>query len=129
MKHPPRTVDEYLSGLKPDQRAVLEKLRKTIRAAAPGAEEVVSYGIAAFRLKRMLVGFGASAKHCSFYLMSTTAMKAHRDLLEGYGTGKGTVHFQPEKPLPAALVRKLVKARIAENTALDKNAGSRIRPR
>jgi uncharacterized protein YdhG (YjbR/CyaY superfamily) len=101
-----------LSG---DKRAALEKLRKTIRAAAPGAEECISYQIAAFRQNGMLVGFGATAHHCAFYLMSATAVEAHREELKGYDTSKGTIRFQADDPLPAALVRKLVKARIAEN--------------
>ena len=111
----PRTIDEYLAALSEDKRAALEKLRKTIRAAAPKAEECISYQIPAFRLNGMLVGFGATAKHCAFYLMSSTTVEAHKDELEGYDTSKGTIRFQADHPLPAALVRKLVKARIAEN--------------
>jgi uncharacterized protein YdhG (YjbR/CyaY superfamily) len=115
MADKPKTIDEYLAALGEDQRAALEKLRKTIRAAAPQAEECISYQICAFRHNGMLVGFGATAKHCAFYLMSSTTVAAHRDELAGYDTSKGTIRFQPDKPLPAALVRKLVKARIAEN--------------
>jgi uncharacterized protein YdhG (YjbR/CyaY superfamily) len=111
----PKTIDEYLDALSEDKRAALEGLRKTIKAAAPGAEECISYQIAAFRRNGILVGFGATAKHCAFYLMSSTTLEAHKDELEGYDTSKGTIRFQPDKPLPAALVRKLVKARIAEN--------------
>ena len=110
-----KTIDEYLAGVSADQRAALEKLRKTIRAAAPKAEECISYGLAAYRQNGMLVGFGATAKHCAFYLMSATTVAAHADELRGYDTSKGTIRFQPAKPLPAALVRKLVKARLAEN--------------
>jgi len=111
----PRTIDEYLAALSEDKRAALERLRKTIRAAAPKAEECISYQIPAFRLNGMLVGFGATAKHCTFYLMSSTTVQAHKDELEGYDTSTGTIHFQANHPLPAALVRKLVEARIAEN--------------
>ena len=111
----PRTIDEYLAALSMDKRAALEKLRKTIKAAAPGAEECISYQIAAFRLNGMLVGFGATAKHCAFYLMSSSTVEAHKDELKDYDTSKGTIRFQADKPLPVALVRKLVKARIAEN--------------
>ena len=110
----PRTIDEYLAALSEDKRAALEKLRKTIRAAAPKAEEGISYGIPAFRQNGMLVGFGATAKHCAFYLMSATTVDAHKEELEGYDTSKGTIRFRADDPLPAALVRKLVKARIAE---------------
>jgi uncharacterized protein YdhG (YjbR/CyaY superfamily) len=113
-----RTIDEYLAALSPDKRAALEQLRKTIKAVAPQAEECISYQIAAFRQNGMLVGFGATAKHCAFYLMSSTTVEAHRDELKDYDTSKGTIRFQPDKPLPAALVRKLVKARIAENSQL-----------
>jgi uncharacterized protein YdhG (YjbR/CyaY superfamily) len=111
----PKSTDEYLARLGDDQRAALTSLRKTIKAAAPGAEECISYGIPAFRLNGILVGFGASAKHCAFYLMSGTTVDAHKDELAGYDTSKGTIRFLPDRPLPAALVRKLVKARIAEN--------------
>ena len=112
----PKTIDEYLAALSDDQRAALEKLRKTIRAAAPKAEECINYGLAAFRLDgKNLLGFGATAKHCAFYLMSGSTVEAHQDELQDYDTSKGTIRFPVDKPLPAALVRKLVKARIAEN--------------
>ena len=111
-----KTMDEYLARLPHEQRAALEKLRRTIRSAAPKAEESVSYGICAFRQNGMLVGFGATPGHCAFYVMSTTMLDGYRDEIAGYGTGKGTIRFQPGTPLPAALVRKLVKARLAENT-------------
>jgi uncharacterized protein YdhG (YjbR/CyaY superfamily) len=111
----PRTVDEYLAALSDDKRAALERLRKTIRAAAPKAEECISYQIPAYRQNGMLVGFGATPKHCALYLMSASTVEAHQDELEDYDTSKGTIRFQADDPLPAALVRKLVKARIAEN--------------
>jgi uncharacterized protein YdhG (YjbR/CyaY superfamily) len=112
----PKTINEYLAGVNDDQRAALEKLRKTIQGAAPRAEECISYQLAAFRLHgKMLVGFGATAKHCAFYLMSSSTVEAHQDELRNYDTSKGTIRFPADKPLPAPLVRKLVKARIAEN--------------
>jgi uncharacterized protein YdhG (YjbR/CyaY superfamily) len=114
----PKTIDEYLARLSDDKRAALETLRKTIRAAAPEAEECISYQLPAFRHNGMLVGFGATANHCAFYLMSGTTVEAHKDELKGYDISKGTIRFQANKPLPAALVRKLVKARIAENDNL-----------
>jgi uncharacterized protein YdhG (YjbR/CyaY superfamily) len=110
-----RTIDEYLAALSDDKRAVLEKLRKTIRAAAPKAEECISYQIAAYRQDGMLVGFGATANHCAFYLMSSSIVEAHKEELKDYDTSKGTIRFQADKPLPVGLVRMLVKARIAEN--------------
>jgi uncharacterized protein YdhG (YjbR/CyaY superfamily) len=115
MKGKARTIDEYLAALSPDKRAALQRLRKTIRTAAPRAQECISYQIAAFRQNGMLVGFGATANHCAFYLMSSSTVAAHKDELKDYDTSKGTIRFPADKPLPAALVRKLVKARIAEN--------------
>src|SRR2546422_4234041 len=111
----PKTIDEYLANLSPDNRAALQKLRKTIKAAAPKAEECISYQLAAFRLNGMLVAFGATANHCAFYLISSSTVEAHNDELKNYDTSKGTIRFQADNPLPTALVRKLVKARIAEN--------------
>ena len=111
----PKTIDGYLEALSPDQRAALEKLRKIIRSAAPKAEECITYGLCAYRQNGLLVGFGATANHCAFYLMSSSTVEAHKDELKDYDTSKGTIRFQADKPLPVALVRKLVKARIAEN--------------
>lgn len=112
------SIDEYLSAVTDEQRTALEKLRRTIQSAAPKAEECISYQLAAFRHEgKPLVAFGATDKHCAFYLMSDQTVAAHKDKLANYDTSKGTIRFQPDKPLPVALVRKLVKARIAENTA------------
>src|SRR6185295_204450 len=111
----PQNIDEYLEPLSKEKRAALEKLRKTIKAVAPKAEECISYGLAAFRLNgRPLVAFGATANHCAFYPMNSTTVEAFQEELEGFETSKGTIRFQADNPLPAALVRKLVKARIAE---------------
>jgi uncharacterized protein YdhG (YjbR/CyaY superfamily) len=108
-----KTFDAYLAALDSEQRAALEKLRKTIRAAAPKAEECISYGVPAFRLNgKFLVALAAARNHCSFYPGS--AVQAFRADLKGYETSKGTIRFQPNKPLPSSLVRKLVKARIAK---------------
>lgn len=113
----PKTVDDYLAAVPDDQRAALEQLRKTIRAVAPNAQECISYGVPAFRLHGMLVGFGAAKGHCAFYLLNASTVGAHERELAAYDTSKGTIRFQSATPLPAALVRKLVTARIAENTA------------
>ena len=111
-----RTIDEYLAPLSDDKRAALQKVRKTIQAVAPRAEECISYGLPAFRLDgRMLVAFGATRTHCAFYPMSASTVAAFKDALQGYETSKGTIRFQAAHPLPATLVRKLVKARIEEN--------------
>jgi uncharacterized protein YdhG (YjbR/CyaY superfamily) len=113
----PTTIDEYLTTVSDQQRAALEKLRKTIKAAAPKAEECISYATAAFRDNGMLVGFGATKNYCAFYLMSGSIVTDFADELEGYDTSKGTIRFSPDQSLPAALVRRLVKTRLAENTA------------
>ena len=114
-KQKPRTIDEYITKVNSDQRATLEKLRRTILAAAPGAEECISYGIPAFRLNgRALVFFGAWANHCSFYPANSAMLKKLRDDLKGFQTSKGTIRFSPDKPLPESLVKKLVKARVAQ---------------
>ncbi|MFI5307977.1 MAG: iron chaperone [Polyangiales bacterium] len=106
------TIDAYLATLSADKRAALERLRRAIHRAAPRAEECISYQVPAFRLDgKMLVWFGAGAKHCAFY--PGAVVTAHKDELAGYATSKGTVRFQPDRPLPANLVRKLVRARIA----------------
>ena len=115
----PKTIDEYLARLSADKRAALEKLRKAIHSVAPDIEECISYSLPAFRLKGKLVaGFGASANHCAYYPMSGSIVAAHKDDLAKFDTSKGTIRFQPGKPLPIAVVRKLVKARIAEIRSL-----------
>jgi uncharacterized protein YdhG (YjbR/CyaY superfamily) len=116
MTHKPKTIDDYLAGLNADKRAALERLRKVIRAAAPKAEECISYGLPAFRLNgRPLVAFGAAAKHCVFYPMSGSTVVAFKQELKDFDTSKGTIRFQTDKPLRNALVRKLVRARVAAN--------------
>jgi uncharacterized protein YdhG (YjbR/CyaY superfamily) len=112
----PRTIDEYLAGVSAEQRIVLAKLRETIHTVAPKAEECISYGIPAFRLNgRPLVFFGAWANHCSFYPGSSTTLKKFRGDLKGFQITKGTIRFSSDNPLPTTLVKKLVKARMAEN--------------
>jgi uncharacterized protein YdhG (YjbR/CyaY superfamily) len=113
----PSTIDEYLAPLSDEKRSALEKLRRAIQSAAPKAEECISYHIPAFRLGgRMLVAFGAAAKHCAFY-PGAHPVRAHKNELQAYDTEKGTIRFPADHPLPAALVRKLVKTRIAEYAA------------
>jgi uncharacterized protein YdhG (YjbR/CyaY superfamily) len=114
MSAKPQTIDEYLAPLSNEKRAALETLRRAIKSAAPKAEECISYGIPAFRLGgRLLVAFGAAANHCAFY-PGAFPVKAHKDELRAYDTSKGTIRFQADSPLPATVVRKLVKTRIAE---------------
>lgn len=121
----PATIDEYLAGVRPEQRAALNRLRKAIHAAAPQAEECITYGMPGFRLHgRALVAFGARESHCAFFPMSGTTIADHQDKLAAFQTSKGTIRFQPEAPLPAALVRLLVRARIAEIAARGRKPGS-----
>ncbi len=115
-KRKPATIDAYLAELPADQRAALERLRGVIRRIAPSAEECISYQVPAFRLEgRMLVWFAAAKSHCSFFPGAVVAEFAEE--LAGYDTSKGTVRFQPDRPLPVALVRKLVRARLARIAA------------
>ena len=108
-----KTFAGFLAALTPKKRTALEKVRKAIRAAAPKAEECISYGIPAFRLNgKFLVGLGATATQCSFYPGSVVA--SFKKDLKGYDTSTGTIHFPANKPLPSTLVRKIVKARIAK---------------
>jgi hypothetical protein len=118
----PRTIAEYLAPLSADKRAALQRLRKTIQAAVPRAEECISYGVPAFRLDgRMLMWFAAATNHCSFFPGGVLADFGVE--LKGYHTGKGTVRFQPDHPLPATLVRELVKARIVRIAARSSSSG------
>ncbi|MGH2540075.1 MAG: iron chaperone [Actinomycetota bacterium] len=108
-------VDAFLAALPDDQRKALGDLRTVIRAAAPTATEGLGYGVPAFKLNgRPFVSYGAGKAHCAFYVQSPGVMEAHAADLEGYELGKGSIRFQPEAPLPDALVRTLVEARIAE---------------
>jgi uncharacterized protein YdhG (YjbR/CyaY superfamily) len=113
------TPDDYLAKLPDDKRATLEKIRKAIRAAAPRAQEGMSYGMPAFILGKPLAAYAAHAGHCAYYPMSGDIVDALAKDLEGYETTKGGIRFPTGKPLPAALVRKLVKARLAEIAAAE----------
>jgi len=115
MANKPRTIDEYLATVDEAKRDALQTLREQVRAAAPDAVECISYGQPAFRQGRVVCGFGATKKHCALYMFSGSSLPPFAEELEGYDTSKGTIRFQPDKPLPAALVRRLVQARLAEN--------------
>ena len=111
----PRTIDEYLSRLTTEKRTALQKVRRAVHAAAPGAEECISYGMPAFRLNgRLIAGFRAAAKRCSYHPMSAATVEAIGKELAGYETSRGTIRFDARVGLPAALIRTLVKTRIAE---------------
>ena len=111
----PKTVDEYLAAVPATQRAALEKLRKQIRAAAPEATEAISYQMPAFKQGgRFLVSYAAFRDHLSLFPASYAVMELFGDELEPFFSGKGTLRFTTGKPIPAALVKKIVKARLRE---------------
>ncbi|MFN2513076.1 MAG: iron chaperone [Pyrinomonadaceae bacterium] len=112
----PKTVDEYLAALPEEARTTLEKIRKTVKAVAPQATEVISYQMPMFKQHGMLIGFAAFKDHCSIF-PGAEPIAAHKEELKGYKTSKGTIRFPIGKPLPAALVKRIVKTRIAENEA------------
>jgi uncharacterized protein YdhG (YjbR/CyaY superfamily) len=114
----PTSVDDYLAALPEESRVALEQLRKTIKAAAPEATETISYQMPTFKDHgRFLVSYAAFKDHCSLFPASKAVMQAHGAALKPYFTGKGTFRFHPDKPIPAALVKKIVKTRIEENAA------------
>jgi len=111
-----KDVDDFLMKVPADKRAALTKLRKTIKAAVPKATELINYGVPMFRLDGMnLVSYAAAANHFSFYVQSPGVMRAFAAELKDYKQGKGSIQFAADKPIPAALMTRLVKARIAEN--------------
>jgi uncharacterized protein YdhG (YjbR/CyaY superfamily) len=111
-------IDGILAGLPADQRIALQSLRETIAEVAPDAVEAMSYGAPAFRYRdHPLVSYAAAKAHCAFYVMSPDVIVNHEADLKGFDTSKGTIRFAPGKPLPAELVRKLVRARMAESDA------------
>jgi uncharacterized protein YdhG (YjbR/CyaY superfamily) len=111
----PTTVDEYLAIVPEPARGTLTKVYSTIRSAAPpDATEGISYGMPMFKYKGMLVGFAAFSKHCSLF-PGPSVIAAFEDELKKFPTSKGTIQFPMDKPFPAALLKKMVKARVAEN--------------
>ena len=111
----PTTIDEYLATVSGPRRVALDKLRKAIRTIVPKAEECISYGMPAFRLDGMIVaGFAATTKRCSYFPFSGSTLRTLADEVKDYDQTKGSLHFDPAKALPVTLVRKLIKARIAE---------------
>jgi len=112
----PKDVDEYLARVLEPAHSTLQKVRAAIRSALPpDATEAISYRMPTFKYKGPLLGFAAFPNHCGLYVMSPSVMEAFKNELKGFHTSKGTVRFPVDKPLSAALVKKLVKARIAEN--------------
>jgi len=124
MRPPPPEVEAYLARVPATHRAALEKLRRQILAAAPQATERISYQMPAFAQDGVLVWMGSFKDHCSFF-PGTTGIAWAREA--GLKTAKGTIQFAPEKPIPAALVKRIVKARVAENKA--RAAAKKAKPR
>jgi uncharacterized protein YdhG (YjbR/CyaY superfamily) len=111
----PKNIDEYLAGVPEPARSTLSKIRAAIRSAVPPeATETISYRMPAFKYKGMLVWFAAFSDHCSLFPTSSV-INALKEELKGFSTSKGTIRFPTDKPLPTALVKKLVKARVAQN--------------
>jgi uncharacterized protein YdhG (YjbR/CyaY superfamily) len=109
------TIDEYLANVNGAKRAALTKLRRLIRRLVPQAEECISYAMPAFRLRgKVIAGFAATSKGCSYFPFSGSTLGTLANELEGFDKTKSALHFTPEEPLPGGLVRKLLRARIAE---------------
>ena len=127
----PTTIDAYLATVGADERAALRKLRRTIRSIVPRAEECISYGMPAFRVDgKVVAGFLATARGCSYFPFSGSTLATLAADLEGYGRTRSALHFRPERPLPATLVRKLLRARIAETRGdRPRRPASTARPR
>ena len=112
----PKTVDQYLARVPEPARSTLEKMRAIIRAAAPAqVTEKINYGMPAFHYKRSLVALGAFKDHCSLFPMGSSVLNEIADEIKEYRVSKGTLHFPIDKPMPAALVKKIVKLRVAQN--------------
>jgi uncharacterized protein YdhG (YjbR/CyaY superfamily) len=112
----PQSIDEYLSGVPEPARSTLQKIRATIRSAVPAeATESIFYRMPAFKYKGPLIAFAAFTNHCSVFPMSASLLEQFKGDLKKYVTSKGTIRFPMDKPLPEALVKKLVKARVKQN--------------
>ena len=112
----PKTVDEYLAGVSEPARSTLNKIRAVIRSAVPPeTTEVISYRMPVFKHKGLLIGFAAFSDHCSLFPMGSSALLGLEDQLKAYSRSKGTIRFPLDRPLPTALVKKIVKARLAQN--------------
>ncbi len=120
----PKSIDEYIAGFPQEVQAILEKIRTTIRKAAPGAEETISYQIPTFTLKGNLVHFAAFKKHIGFY-PTPTGIERFKDELSVYKSAKGSVQFPFDKPIPYGLISKIVKFRVKENQERAKAKGKK----
>jgi uncharacterized protein YdhG (YjbR/CyaY superfamily) len=121
MSSKPKTIDEYLATVSADRRATLQRLRRTIHTLLPKAEECISYAMPAFRLDgHVVAGFLATKTGCSYFPFSGSTLATLAEDLKGRDRTKSALHFDPERPLPATLVGKLLRARIAETRAKTK---------
>lgn len=122
----PKAIDDYLAGVQDAHRAALQQLRETLHALVPGAQECIRYGLPTLAVDgRGLVAFGAGANHCALYPLSGRTVADFADALAGYQTSKGAIRFQPQAPLPKTLLRRLIKARLAEHRAQPPPRGAR----
>jgi len=110
-------VDEYLADVPDGDRKALERIRRTIRSAAPEADEVISYGIPLYKLNGHLIGFAAFKKHLSLFVTNSAVLKRFAAELEPFECKGTTIHFSAERPIPEELVTAIVEVRIAENAA------------
>jgi uncharacterized protein YdhG (YjbR/CyaY superfamily) len=117
MKHQkPKDVEEYLAAVPEPAQTTLRQVRAIIQSLVPaGTTEIINYGMPTFRYVRALVGYAAFKEHCSFFPYNSSLIIQFKDDLKNFETAKGTIRFPVDKPLPAALLKKLVKARVAEN--------------
>jgi uncharacterized protein YdhG (YjbR/CyaY superfamily) len=116
----PKTPDEYLASTPEPARSTLEHIRKVIWSVVPKeTTEVISYRIPMFKYRGMLVGYAAFAQHCSLFPTGSGVIEKFSKELKNYSTNKGTIRFPADKPLPDALIKKIVKARVAENREWD----------
>lgn len=115
-----KDIDTYIAMQPETVQPVLEKLRQTINAVAPDAEELISYGMPAFKWNGMLVGFAAAKNHFGFYPWNGSTVEQFKDELKTFATSKGAIQFPIDKPLPVALVKKIVKSRMKENLSKKK---------
>jgi len=114
-------IDSYIAAQPEEDRTALEQLRQIIRSAAPGAEELISYSMPAFRHHGMLAGFMNAKKHYGFYPWNGRTVTAFEDDLKDYVTSKGAIQLPKSRPLPVALIKKIVRYRVKENEEQNKN--------
>jgi uncharacterized protein YdhG (YjbR/CyaY superfamily) len=119
-KPPAKTVDDYLAGIPEPAQSTLRHIREVIRSVVPrDTTEVISYGMPMFKYNGMLVGYAAFKNHCSLFPTGSGVIEKFAKELKDYSTNKGTIRFPPDKPIPDAIIKKIVKVRIAENKDWD----------